>query len=126
MIDHASVQMWLDKYVQAWKTYEPQAIRDLFSEDAQYFYFPYAEVVRGREAIVESWLKQQDKPGTYEASYHPIAVEGNLAVANGRSRYFEEDGKTFKTEFDNLYVVRFDDEGCCTEFREWYMKMPNT
>jgi hypothetical protein len=115
---------WLDRYVEAWKSYDPQAIGDLFSEDAEYYYGPYSEPVRGREAIVASWLQDPDKPGTYDAHYEPVAVEGNVAVSNGRSRYFKDDGKTFRTEYDNIYIMRFDNEGRCAEFREWYMEKP--
>jgi uncharacterized protein (TIGR02246 family) len=123
-MDHAGVQRWLDNYVQAWLTYDPQQITDLFSEDAVYHYGPYQEPVKGREAIVANWLENRDKPGTYKAQYHPVAVEGNTAVANGRSTYFEADGKTFLREFDNIYVIHFDDNGRCKEFAEWYMEKP--
>jgi|GEM_PF-4251512 len=29
-----SLQVWLDKYVEAWRTYEPKQIGELFSENA--------------------------------------------------------------------------------------------
>ncbi len=124
-INQQSVQAWLDKYVQAWKSYDPQAIGDLYSEDAVNYYGAFDEPQRGRAAIVESWLKSPDAKGTYDASYHPIAIDGNLAITNGRSRYFEADGKTFRMEFDNIFVLRFDDTGRCVEFREWYTKKPS-
>lgn len=124
MADSTSVAAWLNAYGEAWRTYDPQAIGNLFSADAAYYYGPYDEPVRGREAIVASWLEHRDAPGTYEGRYVPLAVEGDLAVANGRSRYFESDGTTLKTEFDNIFVLRFDGDGRCTEFREWYMERP--
>ena len=37
-MDHATVQTWLDRYIDAWRTYDEQAIGDLFSEDATYRY----------------------------------------------------------------------------------------
>lgn len=45
---------WLDAYVQAWQSYDPQAIGALFAENATYAYQPWDEPVRGREAIVAS------------------------------------------------------------------------
>jgi len=122
MIDHRSVTRWLQDYVSAWKSYDPQAIRALFSENATYRYNPYDEPVRGREAITANWLENRDAPNTYAAEYKPIAVDGDTAVANGRTRYFEADGKTLKRQFDNIFVLRFDDEGRCTEFCEWFMQ----
>ncbi len=123
-MDHAAVQAWLDAYVHAWQTYDPDEIAALFSEAATCYYHPYDEPVRGREAIVASWLApdRRDPPGTYTAHYEPLAVEGQLAVTHGRSQYYESDGTTLRTEFDNIFALRFDESGRCAEFREWYME----
>ena len=124
-MDRARVQAWLDAYVHAWKTYDKDAIGNLFSEDVTYSYDPYSVPIRGRAAIVYSWLEQPDSPGTYDGHYEPLLIEGDHAVANGRSRYFEQDGSTLKAEWDNLFVLRFDSEGRCMEYREWYMPRPD-
>ncbi len=120
MIDHQSVTKWLQDYVAAWKSYDPQAIGALFSQDAAYRYSPFDEPVRGRDGIVASWLENRDAPNTYSAEYRPIAVDGNTAVANGRSLYYEADGSTLKRQFDNIFVLRFDAEGRCADFCEWF------
>lgn len=124
MLDRASVSAWLGAYVHAWKTYDPQAIGDLFSENATYSFNPFSEPVHGRAAIVASWLDEPDTPGTYDGHYEPIVIEGDRAVTNGRSLYFEQDGSTLKAEWNNIFVLRFDDEGRCSEYREWYMQRP--
>ena len=124
MLDRASVTAWLDAYVRAWKAYDPQAIGDLFSENATYTYTPFSKPIQGRAAIVASWLEDPDAPGTYDGHYEPILIEGNRAVTNGQSLYFEQDGSTLKAEWNNIFILRFDDEGRCTEYREWYMQRP--
>lgn len=121
---HEAVAAWLDAYIHAWQSNDPQAIADLFAEDAAYFNSPYSEPIRGRDAIVASWLDEPDAPGTFGAEYTPLAVDGDLAVAHGRSRYFEADGTTPRAEFDNIFVLRFDADGRCAEYREWYMHRP--
>src|SRR5216684_708979 len=88
-----TVAAWLRAYVRAWETYDPDAVADLFTEDATYAYHPFDEPIRGRLAIVASWLENKDVPGTYEGRYEPIAIEGDLAVAHGRSRYFKDASK---------------------------------
>jgi SnoaL-like domain len=121
-VDKPQVADWLRAYMHAWETYSPEAIGALFSEDAIYSYHPYDEPVVGKQAIVESWLKDPDPPGTYEADYAPIAVDGNTAVVNGRSRYFSDSSRSRQTkEWDNLFVIEFDKEGRCRSFREWYV-----
>jgi len=114
---------WLRAYVRAWETYDPHAVAALFSEDATYSYYPFDEPVRGQLAIVASWLDDRDPAGTYEADYKPVAVDGNLGVAQGRSRYFKDASKAeLVREYDNIFLIEFDDDGRCRSFREWYMR----
>ena len=114
---------WLRAYVGAWETYDPDAVADLFSEDATYSYFPFDEPIRGRLAIVASWLEDKDPAGTYEARYEPVAIDGNLAVAQGRSRYFKDASRTeLEREYDNVFLIDFDEADRCRSFREWYMR----
>ena len=120
-LDRTAVRAWLDRYVAVWLSYDPAAIGDLFSEQAQYYYHPFKAPIEGRAAIVAWWLENRDAPNTYAATYQPIALDGNLAIANGRSRYFDADSQITTREFDNLFVIRFDAAGQCTEFREWFM-----
>jgi ketosteroid isomerase-like protein len=123
-VDEQAVAAWLDGYSRAWKTYDPEQIGELFSEDAVYFDNPFGEPARGREAIVASWLEDPDEEGTYEGRYRPVLVAGDQAVGNGYSRYLDGDGGVVK-EFDNLLLLRFDADGRCVEYREWYMRKPD-
>jgi SnoaL-like protein len=121
-MERAAVVEWLEAYVHAWETYSPDAIGDLFTEDASYSFHPYDAPVIGRQAIVDAWLKEPDAPGTFEANYKPIAIDGDVAVVNGRSRYFKDSSRVELTkEWDNLYVIEFDQDGRCRSFREWYV-----
>jgi hypothetical protein len=124
MLTRPTVAAWLDAYSQAWKSYNPEQIGALFSEDAEYLYGPYHEPIMGSDAIVQSWLQNRDSEGTYEGKYMPMLIEGNTAVANGRSTYYEADGKTFLREFDNIFILSFDDDGRCIRFCEWWMEKP--
>ena len=112
------VQAWLDAYVEAWRSYDPDAIGDLFSEGAAYRYHPYDEPLRGRQAIVDDWRGDRDEAGSWEARYEVLVVDGDRAVATGETRYAE--GRTFS----NLFVIAFDGDGRCTDFTEWYMEHP--
>jgi hypothetical protein len=47
-LTHDAVKSWIDAYVNAWRTYDPAAIGDLFAEDATYAYHPYDE---GEEVV---------------------------------------------------------------------------
>jgi ketosteroid isomerase-like protein len=131
-MDQRSAQAWLDRYVKAWKSYDPDDISALFSEDVAYRYHPYDDPIAGRQAVVASWLGEdassdassRDAAGTYEAEYTPIAVDGDTVVATGTSRYREQRGGPIVRVYENCFVMRFDDEGRCREFTEYYMRRP--
>jgi ketosteroid isomerase-like protein len=121
-LTNEQVASWLGNYVRAWQTYDPDAISALFTEDATYEYHPFEEPVRGRLAIVASWVENKDAPGTYDGHYEPIAIDGDVAVAHGKTRYFKDASKAeIDREFDNIFVLRFDDSGRCRSIREWFM-----
>jgi ketosteroid isomerase-like protein len=132
-MERGDVTRWLDDYVEAWKTYDRDRIAALFAEDVEYRYHPYDEPICGRDGVVESWLGEgdhadasaRDPEGTYEATYSPIAVDGDVAVAAGSSTYLERPGGPVEKVYDNCFVMRFDAEERCREFTEWFMKRPD-
>ena len=123
-MDRSAAAGWLARYVEAWKSYDPERIAALFSAGAEYRYHPYdEEPVRGRDAIFAAWLEQPDEPGTYEAHYEPVAVDGDTVVATGTTTYVGGEGSAERV-YDNCFVIRFDPPGKCSSFTEWYMKRP--
>jgi hypothetical protein len=121
-MDHASFKAWLERYVDAWRLNDPVAIGDLFSADARYAYDPFGEAVVGRPAIVAAWLTDPDADGSWTAGYEVLAIDGDAFVAHGRTRYLTDDRSALDREYANIFVCRFDDEGRCREFTEWYMR----
>jgi ketosteroid isomerase-like protein len=126
-MEKREVDSWLDAYVSAWKSYDRDEIAALFADEVSYRYHPYDEPVRGRDAVVASWLGEsdhdgassRDEPGTYDATYRAVAVDGDVAVATGKSTYTDP-----PAEYHNCFVMRFDSDGRCSEFTEWYVQRP--
>ncbi|HEX7211890.1 MAG TPA: nuclear transport factor 2 family protein [Propionibacteriaceae bacterium] len=131
-MDRAQAQTWLDRYVAAWLSYDANDIAALFSEDVAYRYHPSDEPIAGREAVVASWLGEgnsngassRDAPGTYAAQYQPVAVDGDVVVATGTSSYRERPDGPIVRVYDNCFVMRFDADGNCREFTEYYLRRP--
>jgi ketosteroid isomerase-like protein len=131
-VKKADVDRWLEAYVAAWKSYDPDQIGALFADDVEYRYHPYDAPVQGRDAVIESWLGEsdnaaastRDEEGTYDASYRAVAVDGDVAVATGSSSYSSKPGGPVERVFDNCFVLRFDSAGRCREFTEWFIERP--
>ena len=122
-MNRTDVQTWLDRYVEAWRANEAGPIEALFTDDAVYSYRPWdsdEHTLRGRDAIVASWLEEPDAPEAWDAHYEPYAVDGDSAVAVGWSRYAPTGDDPERT-YHNAYLLRFAPDGRCAEFHEFYM-----
>ena len=123
MVDRDSAQAWVHNYVLAWRSYDPTAIGELFSEDAEYRFHPDGQPLEGRDAIVDSWLSDRDEPGTYHAEYELFALDEDRAAMVGVTTYFEDETHESITQmYDNCFLVEFDDDGRCRTFTEWYVE----
>jgi ketosteroid isomerase-like protein len=115
---------WLDRYIAAWRSGDAGDIGDLFSEDVTYSQDGGQTSIGGREAVVRDWLEAAYEPDAeWEASYEPLAIEDQVHVAVGSTRYRREDG--VQEDFSNIFVCRFDEDGRCRDLREWWMLAPS-
>ena len=124
------VDRWLAEYIAAWKSYDRDQIAALFSDDIAYRYHPYDDPIEGVGEVVKAWREEgdhpeagtRDDPGTYDAEYSVVAVDGDTAVATGWSSYKDSaDGPVART-YDNCFVMRFGEGGRCREFTEWFIE----
>jgi ketosteroid isomerase-like protein len=123
--DRGMVQRWLDAYVAAWIAYDEAMIADLWADDAVW-YRPFGVRATGREQITAEWMAERHlfTPGGYDAVYEPIAIDGDIVVAHGRTRFIDVETGSMRGEFDNIWVLRFTRDGQCAEFHEWYAGRP--
>ena len=116
-MDRDGIRDWVDRYVEAWNTNEPRDIESLFAEGAVYLTGPFDEPWEGRDEIVERWLARPDEPGDTTFEYEVIAVDGDLGVVEGVTRY-----KSTGEVFGNIWLIRLDDGGRCTRYTEYWME----
>ncbi|THG32969.1 nuclear transport factor 2 family protein [Naasia lichenicola] len=111
------VQRWLDGYLLAWRSNDPDDIRALFTEDGTYAGGPFdPEPWIGREAIVEGWIAHLNEPGSWSFEGAPISFGDGVGIVQGRSDY--TDGRVYA----NLWVIRFAPDGRASSFVEWFME----
>jgi hypothetical protein len=118
-VSPAAIDGWLASYGQAWQARDPIAFSELFSADAAYCWTPFREPQRGRQAIASAvraaFSGQRDIHFTYEL----LAGSAAPYVAHWTCEFTRiTSGR--RVAVDGIFVMRFDDQGQCKEFREWW------
>jgi SnoaL-like domain len=122
-MDLIHLQRWLDDYTRASVVHDPESEAKLFSSDARYWTSPWDEPLSGREAILAFWAKEMGGPKLEDAWCRAVAVGPEVAVAEWWGRYEPEPGED-ATEYSSLFTLAFDEDGRCSEFKEWYLAKP--
>lgn len=113
-VTEKQVDAWVERYVRAWKTADPEDIAGLFTEEAEYHEWPYETSWIGRAAIVDGWLGREAwQQGGWEFEWSVLAVNGDTAAIEGTGVY-----RKLGT-FANLWTVTFGEKRRCSVFRMW-------
>jgi ketosteroid isomerase-like protein len=120
-VDEVGFRRWIDGYERAWRSPDPAALAELFTADVAYRHSPYAETIRGLEALARDWGAERDGPDeVFTMTADVLAVNaddpaGPLGVAHVLVRY----GEPVRQEYRDLWLVRFAADGRAREFEEW-------
>lgn len=106
---------WVERYRKAWETNDPDGIRRLFTEDAEYHTDPWATPWRGHDEIVAQWLENQDDPGSTTFEWSPVVITDDVSVVQGVTKY------AGAATYSNLWVIRLSQDGRANSFTEWWM-----
>jgi uncharacterized protein (TIGR02246 family) len=124
-MDRAQLAEWVEAYERAWRAPGTEALAELFTEDATYSTAPYAEPHHGLDAIREMWEAERSGPDEeFEMSSEIVAVENDVGVVRVTVLYKAAEDKERRRhrqrqEYRDLWVVRLDGDGRCSEFEEW-------
>jgi ketosteroid isomerase-like protein len=112
-MDRDGVLAWVERYEQAWRDEDLDAVGELFTADARYRPSPYEEPILGLEAIRAFWIDDDGEVFTMTAE--PVAVDDPVAVVRVEVHY----GDPVRQEYRDLWVMRFTEDGRVEEFEEW-------
>ena len=110
-MDRATVEDWVRRYEELWRTPGTDQLGELFAPGATYLPSPWAEPVPDLPAFWEAERVGPDEG--FIATSEVVAVDGATAVVRVSVDYAT--GKRWR----DLWVVTLDDEGRCTAFEEW-------
>jgi hypothetical protein len=106
-----TVTAWINAYVRAWETNEPDDIAVLFAESAEYHESPFDTEWIGRDEIIDGWRGRWNwQQGGWTFEWTIARIDGRTAVITGVGHYTE------LGDFDNEWTVTFDELGRCTRF----------
>jgi SnoaL-like domain len=113
-VERAALAGWIEQYERLWRTAGIGGLADLFTVDATYLPSPWAQPIRGIDALAAFWDDERAGPDEqFTLTSQVVAVEGDVGVARVEVSY--ADGQAWR----DLWVVRLDADGRCTAFEEW-------
>lgn len=114
-------ERFLDGYLDAWRTNDPDSVRALFAPDATYRSGVRDVVpVRGVNDIVAHWLEERDEPGIWSYKGAVDVQTERAAVIRGVTTYTEGPKSGI---YVNVWLVRFAADGRASEFQDWWFPL---
>jgi hypothetical protein len=108
--------MWVAGYERLWRTPGTELLAELFVPDASYLPSPWAQSVRGLGAIARFWAAERKGPDEeFTMTSHVVTVDGATAVVRVLVRY----GGAVSSDWRDLWVIQFAEDGRCSSFEEW-------
>jgi len=115
-IGRGDADAWVAAYERAWRTAGIEGLRGLFTDDASYRMSPYEEPVVGLGQIGALWERERrSHDEEFEITHEIVAVEADAAVIRVEVQY----GPPSRSQYRDLWIVRFAPDGRCREFEEW-------
>jgi hypothetical protein len=115
-MERSRLSTWIDLYEQAWRSPGTDWLSYLFTPDATYSKEPFAEPIRGLDAIAKMWEAEREGPDeVFRMTSEIVAVDGDSGVVRVDVTY----GEPVRTHYRDLWIVRLDADGRCVDFEEW-------
>ena len=122
LITLEQLQSWLDTYRRAWETRDAGLVVTLFTDDATYQETPFAEPMRGRDAIHAYWIdKVVNHQEQINFGYEILAVRDDTGIARWWARFVRIRSRA-AVKLDGVFLLTFDASGRCQALREWWVR----
>jgi len=118
-------KLWLNRYADAWRVGDPDAIVELFAPEALYQDSPFSEPLRGREAIRAYWAqgaRHSKRDVEYAAEALAADADTGLGLAHWHAE-FTSAPVEHRVELDGILMAAIGEDGRCTSFREWWHRL---
>lgn len=117
-MENKVVENWFDELRRLWLAKDIKSVRNLLSENVQYYENPFKPPLIVWQDIEKAWqeIKRQD---ISELEIKPLIIKDNEGTASYTFAYRDPAGHGFKSK--GAYYVKLDSEGRAVEFRQWWV-----
>ncbi len=110
---------WLEIYQRAWEGRDPDLAGSIFSENAIYQETPFNEPFSGRDAIIKYWTGVPKTQDQIQFNFDILAVTEITGVVHWQSSFIRLTSRK-QVDLDGIMTISLNDDGLCTEFKEWW------
>lgn len=110
---------WLDKLKIAWETKNPQMAADLCAENVLYYETPFDKPLKTKDEVLYDWKSVPEDQKDIIFDYKILSVNENLGIAHWTAKFTRIPSGN-KANLDGIFKVVLNEEGLCTEFRQWW------
>lgn len=116
-MNRTEVTQWLDRLKRAWESKDVRNATALFEKTERYYERPFRAGTTQTE--IAGYWRDIDKVDDIKFDYEICAIENRVACVRWENTFL--DPSTSKRQrLDGVFVITFDDNMNCKEFRQWW------
>lgn len=112
-------ERWLQRYGEAWEGQNADSAAGLFTENAKYYETPFDEPMVGRDRVYAYWREGTGAQREVRFGYDVLAINRDMGIARWTAS-FTRVPSGIAVRLDGILTVLFEQDGRCSEFREWW------
>jgi hypothetical protein len=118
-MDEQAFRQWLTRYGEVWESRYPEGVAGLYSENVRYYWTPFDPPKQGPGEIVTASREASSRQENIHFTYEVIVLRQNKGWARWWCSFVRASTGR-KIRLDGILQATFDEQGLCTEFREWW------
>jgi ketosteroid isomerase-like protein len=118
-LDHAAAGDLLERYAQAWTSFDGDAWVDLFSEDAEYHEDPFEPPLVGHNALRAYLLQAAEAQEQVEVTIERHWAVGSTVLAAWHASYIRRPTRE-RVRLAGFMTLEIDAASRISRFREWW------
>jgi hypothetical protein len=111
---------WLTNFGKCWGEKDFSLLRDLLSENIEYYESPNQNPLTNKKDIVNQWERDLEKQEKISFSYDILQEDKGLCIVNWKASFLIN---TEEYKYDGIYIIRLNENNQCTYFKQWCVEL---